>query len=767
MSYKINRSKNLGIRVERGTGRIVDFEERPAPVSAPYGSDQSSRRAQKEFRERDDQILREWSEATRTAGLSRGKVYDELSSLRPAHSAQAWESRSRREHQVANSSLSTSQSFDAPFPNLDKIDPLYVPPPGVGPDNLPAALTYSDLRVDIQKSLLNLLALEGEDELIGLITQEWFLAALQEYKQHTTTDLMTVDRENDPLESLRGRSEHAFKISLALDAVQNHGSRFCGEHIDKAAWSLDDHEIRFIVRVAVDAGMSDCVWQDVGPLSEHPRRWETLCYRTFWLLSWVRFIHQVSTAQGRDAERLDSRKKHWLQVIQNARRRGAYREHKTPWYALAAETETAQMAGKEDVPNDSTVLPVPPLIPGPLTTLKSVAIKPDDDESLDAMPDGLDSIDTETGPSPLELLTPPHYTMPASKNKNEEKCASWLLQHTRDVFLNEIDYLLQSYGVTREHRGTCVLIPSDLKRTAPQEILPQLSSMSLPFNDEDDRRLTSSIDGHEVLAARGIAWFYSSWPRRGIDLDQFNSIKEKGPYVDMQGSHLCSQAFCILPGHIEWESRLKNMSRNKCQNFAKNLRSYGSQIPKHCIHHDPPCLMQHAALTAYEAFCIQMSLFCVANDLEVPELPRPTDHSFPTFETRLPLSMPCCETALQADPEALVAASNNSATTAEKLLFTCALSCSSRRWIQITSYWAHLISDHATNAEDKVIEEIQCSARRYKEFAESRHYDNSIRKTATWTKIEQALAGNFTIEVVKSWRLEKSTVYSGRQGHRA
>ena len=81
MSYKINRSKNLGVRVEHGTGRIIDFEERPPPVSVPYGADQNSRRTHQEFRERDDQVLREWNEATRAAGIPRGKVYEELSSL--------------------------------------------------------------------------------------------------------------------------------------------------------------------------------------------------------------------------------------------------------------------------------------------------------------------------------------------------------------------------------------------------------------------------------------------------------------------------------------------------------------------------------------------------------------------------------------------------------------------------------------------------------------------------------------------------------------
>ena len=346
--------------------------------------------------------------------------------------------------------------------------------------------------MDIQKNLLTLLALEGEEDLTGLITQEWFLAALQEYKQHALADLITVDRGNDPLESLRGRSEHAFKISLAQDAVRNQGSRFCGEHVDKAAWTLDDHDIRFIVRVAVDAGMSDWLWQDVGPLSDHPRRWETLCYRAFWLLGWVRFIHQTSTAQGRESERLDSKKKQWLQMIQHARRRGAYKTHKTPWGVLAAELEAAQTAARGDVPPESGVSPAQPQAPDSVAAANSVTHPTDIEEHPAAIPESLEPTTTESGPSQLEFLTAPRYIMPLSRHKNEEKCASWLLQQTRDIFLNEIDYLLQSYGVLRDHHGTCVSVPSDLKRTPPQEILAQLSSMKPLFDEQDDRRLVST-----------------------------------------------------------------------------------------------------------------------------------------------------------------------------------------------------------------------------------------------------------------------------------
>lgn len=89
--------------------------------------------------------------------------------------------------------------------------------------------------------------------------------------------------------------------------------------------------------------------------------------------------------------------------------------------------------------------------------------------------------------------------------------------------------------------------------------------------------------------ARAAAWF-GEWPRRGVDLDAF--VDHEGPLPKMQGSHLCHQAYCILPSHVCYEPDTNNYKRNTCKALAKHFRRYSMEIPIYCKYHDPPCLLQ-------------------------------------------------------------------------------------------------------------------------------------------------------------------------------
>lgn len=55
------------------------------------------------------------------------------------------------------------------------------------------------------------------------------------------------------------------------------------------------------------------------------------------------------------------------------------------------------------------------------------------------------------------------------------------------------------------------------------------------------------------------------------------------------------------------EPREYNLDRNKCQMTAQSLRESKIAIPEYCAHHDPPCLLQQAALTAVESFHLSFS----------------------------------------------------------------------------------------------------------------------------------------------------------------
>lgn len=104
------------------------------------------------------------------------------------------------------------------------------------------------------------------------------------------------------------------------------------------------------------------------------------------------------------------------------------------------------------------------------------------------------------------------------------------------------------------------------------------------------------LGDHSVTMSRAVAWF-SVWPRRGIDLDILLGC---GPFGAMEGSHLCNHESCIVPSHITWEAWQTNTDRQKCHRNARFLRSQGHPVPPSCKEHQPPCLLQHAALTTLE-----------------------------------------------------------------------------------------------------------------------------------------------------------------------
>ncbi len=81
MSDRLPRLDHTGLRVGREDGRLVDWAERPPPTGRPYDRDPGARRQYQEFDERRDETLRQWTAASQHAGISRIRMYDELSAL--------------------------------------------------------------------------------------------------------------------------------------------------------------------------------------------------------------------------------------------------------------------------------------------------------------------------------------------------------------------------------------------------------------------------------------------------------------------------------------------------------------------------------------------------------------------------------------------------------------------------------------------------------------------------------------------------------------
>ena len=179
----------------------------------------------------------------------------------------------------------------------------------------------------------------------------------------------------------------------------------------------------------------------------------------------------------------------------------------------------------------------------------------------------------------------PRYEVKQSKKMpGQQRGLNWLMPSAMDHFRSVHDELLGRWGVTSEHKGTCVLCPEDWRFSDPLELMNLFNNQNCPSHDLP--RAWYSHSDHATTLARAAAWF-SSWPHTGSELDNFLG---GGPWILMHGSHLCHHDHCIV--HITYERGDTNEDRKFCRKRAKFLRQEGRDIPEHCTRHDPPCLMQ-------------------------------------------------------------------------------------------------------------------------------------------------------------------------------
>ena len=488
MSSRIAKLDAAGVTLDEPTGRLVDWAEHPPPVPKPYSPNPSTR-AYHQFSKKEDDELLEWAEAASAAGVPPRKIYEEYSTLvgcesfylrcflmtrlqKPKHSPAAYESRIRvLKQEGVKHSLDPSASFDQPYPNLDREVAEYVPPPGfpslVG--NLPQNLTYTDFRMDIDKSVLTLLGLEDEQSLQSLLREPWLVAAFREYEKDSPAQLYADDLPYDPLNGLEARSQHSWKVTCAFKAIQAKSGRYIGDQVDKTAWIVDDHEIRFVVRVALDAGYTSATWNE-PTTRDNP--WMALCARAFWLLNWIRFIHQPTCGAGDTSRRLRARKHNWLSQLYQSLSGTNVCTSQTAWH-LAGEVSAE---------------------PAPL------------DVSADLIPDGgamvagtntsehvvLSTETSTTHPAPrvsAQSQAIPRYTMPVSRGRQQQRGVTWLTQEVRDVFRTNLYKRLEGWGLQGDQIGTCVLVPQEWRNTDPRAVLESFPTAYLQTSEGDEQRL--------------------------------------------------------------------------------------------------------------------------------------------------------------------------------------------------------------------------------------------------------------------------------------
>ncbi|KAL8840125.1 MAG: hypothetical protein Q9170_001473 [Blastenia crenularia] len=183
------------------------------------------------------------------------------------------------------------------------------------------------------------------------------------------------------------------------------------------------------------------------------------------------------------------------------------------------------------------------------------------------------------------LCSVPKYPVKTTKDEEPQiKAQEWLISKARRAFEETYTALLAGWGVQREHRGTCVLVPGDWQALEPLVLMDLFSAEKCPvFNAT---RLSYRHADHNTTFARAVAWF-SQWPRRGIELDNFIGC---GPFKAQDASHLCHHDQCIV--HVVYEGADTNQDRKQCHEAAQFLRNERERIPATCELHNPPCLLQ-------------------------------------------------------------------------------------------------------------------------------------------------------------------------------
>ncbi|KAL9042298.1 MAG: hypothetical protein Q9180_000694 [Flavoplaca navasiana] len=322
---------------------------------------------------------------------------------------------------------------------------------------------------------------------------------------------------------------------------------------------------------------------------------------------------------------------------------------------------------------------------------------------------------------------------------DQPKALGWLYRSAQDHFFADYLALLAAWGVTARYRGTCVLVPEAWRFANPLHLMALFSVDSVP--PPGSPRAWFSHADHATSLARAKLWFDKP-NRKGGDLDIFLGY----PHLPaMDASHLCHQEHCIV--HLVYEPADVNQSRNDCLKRAKFLRSQRLPVPEECTAHDPPCMMQRAAISALEAYYHQFAALRQAHGLSpMHEISKPQRYPYPTFEYRLP----CRYSSIRFDAAELV----SSPSAVDHLPdFTCKY-CSPqlKTFASIIGLWSHIINRHQEVGNGPRLEEIRRTASLWWD------YWKAYSKGGKWNhptlkKLEETQEEGFSWTNVMNWSL--------------
>ena len=695
--------------------------------------------------------------------------------------------------------------------------PSHPSPPAVQP---PAP---QDLRKCSEEALRKLLGVRDKEEMVLWLSQGWVVDIYAEYCRATIDDwraaMETIEANGGDIPLPERRSSQKFLVNRAADALRSRNPRFTSTHVADDHWTGDDHDVRFIVRLVDEGRVSGRCWERYNR-GDHTERLCAIAYR---LMCWLRAMHRITNATSGSSRWYKANCDRWVAVLSNARRRRADQGDTPPTVGaiVAAQRSTSPSEFRDpgpvpvqaqlspmprdhtlNTPHHATSLGIPaavaaftpspfhrtaPGIPlagspcgtgssvpgdsdtswhsateGPIASVGSATFPPHDDRERVSTAFGgvFDSTRTRHGGSvDGEIPYVPEYrAIRSRKGWNQMKAIEWMTEAGKKRFDTRQDALLGRWGVSAQHDGTCVLVPASWSDLDPRDLVEDFSYGKCPPSGPD-KRLSFAMSDHAATWARAASWFDSgSWPWTGAAFDNFVGI---GPYRPMDGSHLCHHGACINQHHLKYEDSGINAGRNRCLYAAQDIRLSGLDVPQRCARHQPPCLLQHAALTPFEVYSIQFSIFRMANGLPPVEgVRQPSDHPYPTFEYQLPLSFADC--SVNVDPSNLIVAKSQPVTSSTQVpILSCRFCTRVTTYRRITALWCHIRDKHTMINNQERLEEILRTGSYWRDHYEcQRTLGHAInRSDPTWLKLEQMKKKDFSWDVVLTWK-----AYSAKGG---
>jgi len=204
-----------------------------------------------------------------------------------------------------------------------------------------------------------------------------------------------------------------------------------------------------------------------------------------------------------------------------------------------------------------------------------------------------------------------------------------------------------------------------------------------------------------------------------------------------------------------------NQDRKGCHSKGRILRQEGHDVPDRCAKHNPPCLMQHAALTIFETFFVQFYVSCLANDIAPPPPPqRPRWHPYSTFEYRLSLKF-CRKnhnSAVTLNEEELLILLREQ----RKPELSCQFCPSIKSFKSIIGLWSHLAHKHYVTGHEsrgevvvddgRLLDEVRRTAEiRRKHWKTSS--DSGKKGNPTMAKLNEIMKEDFSWDAVLARKL--------------